>query len=196
MRASVRRGLVVHIRGSAMGRGLNMGCKIYNVLFLCPRNTSCSIMAESLLRHWGRGRFHAFSAGGKPVGHVSPRTLLLLAAFDLPVDGLHSKNWREFVRPGAPVMDFVFNVCRRSRIPAAWPGRPFTSRWPFQDPGVIDGTDLERLEWHVRVLLALEDRVKAFVDQPRESLEQPHLRKTLDAIASRHGELCRQLHLH
>ncbi|MFQ5970899.1 MAG: arsenate reductase ArsC [Alphaproteobacteria bacterium] len=178
-------------------RELNMGRKIYNVLFLCPGNSTCSIMAESLLSYWGRGRFQAFSAGLRPDGWVSSKAVRVLEAFDLPVDGLRSKSWREFIEPGAPIMDFVFNVCKRMRCaPPAWPGRPVTSGWPFLDPAAMDGSELERLEWHVRVLMALEYRVRAFVEQPLESLDQPHLQKTLDAIASRHGELCHQLHLH
>jgi len=85
--------------------------KSYNVLFLCTGNSARSILAESLLNHWGNSKFHAFSAGSFPKGHVHPMALDLLKRMNLPAEGFRSKSWDEFAAPGAPPIDFFFTVC-------------------------------------------------------------------------------------
>ena len=63
----------------------------YNVLFLCTGNSARSIMAESLINHWGRGKFRGFSAGSHPKGSVHPIALELLRHMNLPTEGLRSR---------------------------------------------------------------------------------------------------------
>jgi arsenate reductase len=59
-------------------KGGDMTHMPFNVLFLCTGNSARSILGESLLNHWGRGRFRGFSAGSFPKGTVHPMALTLL----------------------------------------------------------------------------------------------------------------------
>ena len=120
--------------------------RIDNVLFLCTGNSARSILAESLLNHHGRGKFRAYSAGSFPKGEVNPLALELLRRLDLPAEGLRSKSWDEFARPGAPELDFIITVCDNAAGEACpvWPGRPVTAHWGVEDPAAMEGSEEEK----------------------------------------------------
>lgn len=71
-------------------------------LFLCTGNSSRSILAEAILRHPGEPNFHAFNAGSRPAGYVNAYALKQLESVGLPTEGLRSKSWDEFAKPGEP----------------------------------------------------------------------------------------------
>ena len=114
----------------------------FNVLFLCTGNSARSILAEQLLNHWGGGRFCGFSAGSRPKGTVHPIALELLQHMKLPTEGLRSKSWNEFAKPGAPPLDFVFTVCDNAagEVCPYWPGQPMTAHWGVKDPAAVEGS--------------------------------------------------------
>src|SRR3546814_19244014 len=88
-----------------------MSDKVYNVLFLCTGNSARSILGEALMNRMGEGQFAAYSAGSQPKGDVHPMAIEVLGNFGYPTEGLHSKSWDEFTKPGAPEFDFIFTVC-------------------------------------------------------------------------------------
>jgi arsenate reductase len=108
----------------------------FNALFLCTGNSARSILAESILRKVGAGRFRAFSAGSHPKGAVNPFALKVLENYKYPTDDLRTKSWVEFAAPGAPAMDFFFTVCDTAAAETcpAWPGQPMTAHWGIEDP--------------------------------------------------------------
>jgi len=156
----------------------------YNILFLCTGNSARSIMAEALLNYWGKGRFHAFSAGSQPKGQVHPLTLETLERTHLPVADARSKSWNEFSRAGAPKLDFVFTVCgnaAKEQCPY-WPGQPMTAHWGVDDPAAVEGTPDEQRRAFQRALRELDARIKLFMSLPFESLDKMALQERLKDI--------------
>jgi arsenate reductase len=156
----------------------------YNVLFLCTGNSARSILAESLVNHWGRGKFRGFSAGSFPKGQVHPMAMALLQRMNLPTAGLRSKSWDEFAAPGAPPLDFIFTVCDNAagEVCPVWPGKPMTAHWGIADPAAVSGTDAEKFFAFRKALKELETRIKLFVELPIASLDRMKLQETLHAI--------------
>jgi arsenate reductase len=158
--------------------------RIYNVLFLCTGNSARSILAESLLNHWGHGKFRAFSAGSFPKGQVHPMAVELLKRTDLPTENLRSKSWDEFAASSAPEFDFIFTVCddAAGEICPVWPGKSMTAHWGIADPAAVEGTDADKASAFRKAFKELETRIKLFANLPFASLDQIKLQERLRAI--------------
>ena len=163
--------------------------RIYNVLFLCTGNSARSILAESILRKDGGGRFHAFSAGSQPKGEVNPTALRVLANLDYPTDGLRSKSWEEFAAPDAPVMDFVFTVCDSAAGESCpvWPGQPMTAHWGIEDPAAVEGTDIQKEAAFVAAFRYMKNRIAPFLALPLGSIDAMALGAKLRDIGNSKG---------
>jgi arsenate reductase len=156
----------------------------YNVLFLCTGNSARSILGESLINHWGRGRFAGFSAGSHPKGQVHPLALEVLRQHRMPAHGLRSKSWEEFVRPGAPPLNFVLTVCDHAakEVCPVWPGQPMTAHWGIEDPAAVEGSDEEKLRAFRKAFRELDARIKILTSLRIELLDRLSLQKKLDEI--------------
>jgi protein-tyrosine-phosphatase len=161
-----------------------MADKVHSVLFLCTGNSARSIMAEVLLNTMGKGRFRAYSAGSHPKGQVNPLALELIAKNRLPVEGLRSKDWAEFARPGAPAMDFVFTVCDNAaaEVCPVWPGQPMTAHWGIPDPAAVEGSDEGQRRAFFTAYSQLAQRLSIFVNLPLKNLDRFALQRRLDEI--------------
>jgi len=134
------------------------------VLFLCNGNAARSQMAEAFLRHVGRRRFEAFSAGAHPDPSVHPQALETLLRNGVSVDGLAPKDIATFAER---TFDFVISLCDRQREqPSVVPGADMIY-WTFGDPAAsADETVRSRafeqvfrgLERRIRLLIAVNSR--------------------------------------
>lgn len=161
-----------------------MAQRTYNVLFLCTGNSARSIMAEAIMNHRGAANFTAYSAGSHPARAVRPEALRQLEASHLPTTGLRSKSWDEFVRPGAPVMDFVITVCddAANEICPVWPGQPLTAHWGIRDPAAVKGTDGQVQKAFREAFFLLDRRISLLLSLPLPGLDRLALKKQLDRI--------------
>jgi len=156
----------------------------YNVLFLCTGNSARSIMAEAILNRKGAPNFAAFSAGSHPSGTVRPEALRQIESAGLRTDGLRSKSWDEFAKPGAPAMDFVFTVCDNAASEQCpyWPGQPMTAHWGVPDPAAVQGTPEEIARAFRDAFVMLDRRIGLFLALPLASLQRMAIQTEIEKI--------------
>jgi protein-tyrosine-phosphatase len=157
-----------------------------NVLFLCTHNSARSILSEAMLRHLGRGRFQAYSAGSSPREHQQPHPLALatLSQAGIPTAGLSSKSWDVFARPDAPRMDLIVTVCDNAagEVCPIWPGHPATAHWGFADPSAVDGEEARRQAF-VETLGLIRLRIEALVALSDAELSPNQLQQAARRLA-------------
>jgi arsenate reductase len=138
--------------------------RAHRVLFLCTGNSARSILAESLLRQLGGGRFEAASAGSHPKGRVHPLAVELLERKGLPTAGLRSKGWDEFAGHDQR-FDTVVTVCDDAAAEAC-PVATARSKlhWSIPDPAAVAGTEAEQRAAFEGAYADLEQRIRGFID--------------------------------
>lgn len=164
-----------------------MGARAYNVLFICTGNSARSILAEGLINAMAAGRFTGYSAGSHPRGAVHPLALRALASAKVPTDGLRSKSWDEFAKPGTPKMDFVFTVCDQAagEVCPLWPGQPITAHWGMPDPAAVEGDDQTKARAFVDTMVTLRRRLELLLALPVHTLGAQAIRRQVQDIGAR-----------
>lgn len=161
--------------------------RVYNVLFLCTGNSARSILAEVLVNQGGKARFKAYSAGSFPKGEVNPHAIRLLETLKLPTDGLRSKSWDEFAKPGAPPLDFIITVCNNAagEVCPIWPGKPVTAHWGIPDPAAAEGSDAEIAAAFAMAARQLRTRIDLLLNLPLASIDRMAIQNRLKDIQAK-----------
>jgi protein-tyrosine-phosphatase len=141
-------------------------------------------MAEVLLNRLGQGRFRASSAGSHPTGQVHLLAIEQLERVGLPTEGLRSKDWNEFARPGTPTLDFAFTVCDKaaSEVCPVWPGQPMTAHWGIEDPAAVQGDETQQRRAFAVAFSVLQRRISLFLSLPIAKLDAMALQRELNNI--------------
>ena len=97
---------------------------------------------------------------------MNPLALELLKERGFPTEGLRSKSWDEYAKPGAPRMDVVYTVCDNAAAETCplWPGQPVTTHWGIADPAAVQGTDQEKRKAFLRAFSELSARIDRMIE--------------------------------
>ena len=126
------------------------------VLFVCTGNSCRSQMAEGALRHFGGGRFEAFSAGTHP-SSVHPMAIRVMQEIGIEISSHRSKSVGEFL---GQAFDYVITVCGGAKEACPFfPGPARRLHWNLEDPARAEGSEEEVF----RVFRDVRDRIVEYV---------------------------------
>jgi len=156
----------------------------FNVLFLCTHNSARSIIAEAVLNNIGQGRFRAYSAGSDPVEAPNAEVLKNLRQLGHDVSNARSKSWDEFLKPDAPVIDFVIALCDTTdgQVCPEFGDNVVSAAWPLPDPAKFTGSVAERHVLLNQLYSMINRRLGIFINLPFGSLDRMALKTRLDEL--------------
>ena len=125
-----------------------------------------------------------FHRAAPPLDAAAPVAIRQIEAAKLPTNGLRSKDWDEFAKPGAPNLDFVFTVCddAAKEICPVWPGQPITAHWGIPDPAAVEGTPEQIQHSFLEAFTVLDRRISLLLALPLSSLDSLAIKKEADRI--------------
>lgn len=133
------------------------------VLFLCVGNSARSQMAEGLLRHFGEGRFEAYSAGIEPTS-VHPLAIKAMEEFGIDISRQQSKSVAKYLGTGH--FGYIITLCGwdEEKCPTTFPGISVRLHWPLEDPAA-PGTAEKQLERFRRVRDRLSEMIRKWIEE-------------------------------
>jgi arsenate reductase len=161
---------------------------VTKVLFVSKENAARSLLAEACLRHLGKANFRAYSCGIPALSNGQPKswTLLTLQTAGMSIDGLRCKGWTEFVRSGAPKMDFVISLDEDAENQhPLWLGQPETAVWAYppleqpkrsgMDVALATLQTLHSLRRRIELLICLHSKAAKRSDLRHDIRDMAHL---------------------
>jgi len=150
---------------------------------MCTANSCRSILSEAMFNHLAPAGFAAVSAGSFPKGQVLPRSLTTLQQAGISITGLSSKGNDAFA-DNPP--DIVITVCDKAAGEACplYFGPALKAHWGLEDPSDVVG-DEAAMDAAFRATLArIEQRCRAFLALPFDTLGRDELKHELDRIGA------------
>ncbi|WP_313338962.1 arsenate reductase ArsC [Stutzerimonas nitrititolerans] len=153
------------------------------VLFMCTANSCRSILSEAMFNHLAPAGFAAVSAGSFPKGQVLPRSLTTLQQAGISIAGLSSKGNDAFA-DNPP--DIVITVCDKAAGEACplYFGPALKTHWGLEDPSDVVGNEAAMDAAFRATLARIEQRCRAFLALPFDTLGRDELKHELDRIGT------------
>ena len=163
-----------------------MANRSISVLFVSRENAVRSIVAEACLNHLGKEKFKAYSCGvpGLASKPVPEPVLSVLASSALPFKDFYGKPWTDFIRSGAPHLDFVISLDSATvRSHPSWPGQPATALWSCLPVLTENFSESKFKITAQQTLYLLRRRIELLVALPMHGLDRSALRSDIRDMA-------------
>ena len=136
------------------------------VLFVCIHNSARSQMAEAFFNKYAQSGDNAQSAGIEP-GTLNPYVVRVMSEKGFDISSNKVKGAFDLYKQGR-LYSHVITVCDAEAAQKCpiFPGVRKVIMWSFPDPSTFVGSDEEIME-QVRVVRdTIEEKVKAFIENP------------------------------
>lgn len=141
-----------------------------SILVVCVHNSARSQMAEQYFKLYGGDLFTAESAGLEP-DNLNPYVVRVLQEDGIDISNKVTQNAFELYEQGKSYT-YVITVCSQEAHEQCpiYPNTLHRYHWPFDDPSLFTGSDLEIIEKTRVVKEQIKTRIKEFIVEYRKSI--------------------------